>query len=442
MNNHILDLKSISKHLLNILLLNAEDISQTILFVQAGADVNYQDFQKRTPLLNAHTFEQTKFLVDMGADIFHKDDSLHTALMEASCIEQTKFFIEKGIEIDAKDKCGNTALMYSLTYEQTAFLIENGANVNHTNEKGQSVIMMLDLYEQWELLLNNNNINICHSDFYGRSVLLYADTIEKGKLLLEKGVDINSTYHGGSILMNTDISASQIDMLINLGADIEIEDPKKQTALFYHSDIDKIKLLLKAGVDINHRNFEGKTVLICADRSCYLYYDENTIKFLIENGADPNIEDDEGNTAIFYTRELLSIKILFKSGININHKNNDGTTVLMTVLEDFDNIIFYNPSFDMDDSTLNIINILNFLIESGADPNIEDNEGNTALFYCHNKYALQIFFKTIEDNNIKININHKDSDGKTFLETLDPDDDSDRECIDFLLNWKQENNIY
>lgn len=57
-----------------------------------------------------------------------------------------------------------------------------------------------------------------------------------------------------------------------------------------------IKLLVKKGVQINERLYEGDTAL---HRACY-NSDASTIRILFKYGADPNILDDFGNVPLFY----------------------------------------------------------------------------------------------------------------------------------------------
>src|SRR5579885_3307759 len=63
-------------------------------------------------------------------------------------------------------------------------------------------------------------------------------------------------------------------------------------------------------------------------------------------------------------KKLETLKLLFDQGVNKDIKFTDGRTILMRSIIMGDN------------------DIIKFLLENNVDPNIQDNEGLTALFYA------------------------------------------------------------
>ena len=101
--------------------------------VNQGADVNYMDANKWSPLMAAITgggFETVKFLVDNGADVNARDQHEWTPLMLAAKdgdLEAVKLLVEKGAEVNAKNSSGKTALYYATQTAQR----HSGNDVNN-----------------------------------------------------------------------------------------------------------------------------------------------------------------------------------------------------------------------------------------------------------------------------------------------------------------------
>lgn len=202
--------------------------------------------------------------------------------------------------------------------------------------------------------------------------------------LLSK-TDINSqNEHGMTVLMMAaGYSYSPeifklFELFINLGADVNIEDKRGYTALFYavqtsnkyndieiiqffssgieiHNVPDNIKtkiithkiltlnekniclptvdLLIKAGANINHKCVYGYTALYNSIVTSSTTSSLDTVKKLIKAGADVNYKDKSGDTVLFLlildsqyendSNVYKTAKLLLKYGAEIHMKNND-----------------------------------------------------------------------------------------------------------------------
>lgn len=166
-------------------------------------------------------------------------------------------------------------------------------------------------------------------------------------------------------------------------------------------------LLIEAGSDIEVRDEKGQTILFAwPDQSYYGRGDsdrrERFVSILLRHRASPNATDDEGNTPLHQPTRWESnqkvIELFTKAGADINAARN---VDLMTPL-------IRAAKFQCAD--------VKGYIDNGADPNVQDSDGNTALHHICRSWVFE--FKHIQewltfaDPTIK---NHK---GETCLYNL------------------------
>lgn len=150
------------------------------------------------------------------------------------------------------------------------------------------------------------------------------------------------------------------------------------------NDIEKVKNLVKNGVNVNAITHSNRTILIDASWKGYL----EIVKCLVENGADINVKDNEGYTALIWALifEKFNVvayfiencKVDIDAQYNIKYFNNvkDGIYTILMIA-----------------SMKGHLEIVKYLVDKGADINIEDDKCDTALnMICSNS-----------DNNKKYN---------------------------------------
>ena len=235
-----------------------------------------------------------------------------------------------------------------------------------------------------------------------------------------------------------------IQKYITAGADINFKDSYGQTAIILAShggSIEIVKYLLEKGADINAKNDEGLTALISA-LSCQNY---ELAQLLVESGAeipyiedstiagdddndddnDDEYEDDEYDDEITIfdaaaNGDLELVKYFVENGTDINSQyvsidiNNDTTPNLIDTSFNGDDLV--TTEYHIENTSTNIdteidtgsegatslmfasangyFDIVIYLVESGADINIKNNEGNTALViaqdYGHDKIVTYL----------------------------------------------------
>jgi len=180
-------------------------------------------------------------------------------------------------------------------------------------------------------------------------------------------------------------------MLINLGADPNIQDKDGETSLFVltkatelhpgnrEDALTVITRLVELGADINVQNKYGRTALLSALHNI-LHWENNSRKetFLavaskfLDVGADPDIQDAAGETALHVLVQRLDcndqiITNLLGLSANLNIQDNYGRTALHQVLKRQ----YVQSEY--------VFGLCSRLLEFGADPNITDESGLTGL---------------------------------------------------------------
>jgi len=192
---------------------------------------------------------------------------------------------------------------------------------------------------------------------------------EKLKDLIEYEEDVDYMIYDRYSLLITAATYNKLDlveMLLEMGANIEIQNPRGETPLYLaniNRNINMIKLLLKYGAEINKIiHFGGDTVL----KKAISNENIEIIKLLLDNDANPNLGDDKNNTPLQEAAIIFSfnddsisaviIKLLLQYGADINSKNVVGVTPLFFAC--------------LQENNLNI----DTLLEYGANPYILNNE--------------------------------------------------------------------
>lgn len=194
-------------------------------------------------------------------------------LMSASewgAFDVVKYLVSVGVGADVNFSYKNETPLMNAAFngkiEVVRILVENGADRFFMNENGATVL------------------NYAFPNF------------EIMKYFLELGVHPDSGYPLLEAAMYNQLEV--IDLLLEYGSDINIQDPDHDSAILNAYATNNIPLLeyliSKCAADVNLRYHNGNTLLIYAAKMGNL----DVVKLLIENGADPCAKNRSGKIAL------------------------------------------------------------------------------------------------------------------------------------------------
>lgn len=312
--------------------------------------------------------------------------------------------------VDKIFKNGDTALMWATTGR------------NRINNAGNTEIV--------ELLLNAKaDPNI--QDLSGNTALILAakyGKTETVELLLNNGANPNiKRFKQNMVTFRSQddwtalMEAAQagrkeiVELLLNAKADANIQSQYGSTALILTSDLDTIRLLLKAGADPNILNKKGVGVL----NDAAYYGRTDIVKELIDVNADLNIKNLLGVTPLDLAagqghKEIVELLINAKADLNIQKKSGE-TALMSAALQGREDIVQLLVDAK---ANLNVQNqfgstalmlaadkrhkeVVKLLLDAGADADIKDNDGKTVLSRIRFGYQADDIVQLINNNGLK-----------------------------------------
>ncbi len=375
-------------------------LEQAMDALQQGADPDAGDregsaFEAALRNCRDNARALAQLLIDAGADIGlangRGETPLHIALKY--CRKAVPHLLEQGADPSLADRSGNTVLHElgripadGLTDTLNGFLIA-GADVNQPNGAGQTPLM--------------------------RAVFASASRERLITALLDKGADPDLTNRSGNTAMHLlavrkrdDQAPRLLSMLAARGASLEIRNGKGQTPLIAAVERGSpaaVKALIEAGADVTARRARGAT-LIGALLSC----DPEKLaklELLLDAGADPAARREHGPLplaqALFgkaYLDCLDPARMILASGVDPNLRDRNGAAAVHSLA------VWH----DRDPEAA-----LELLVRSGADIDLENQQGMTALLlaarYGTSLRTIQRFLAHGADPNAR------DGDGNTLL---------------------------
>lgn len=180
------------------------------------------------------------------------------------------------------------------------------------------------------------------SDKYGWNVVMLAAAagrVEMLELLKTEKSHVNSRLRSGAKSGEEELkgytplilasrygrNVKTIQILLEKGAEIEAKDAYGMTALMRAASVGNseiIQVLLEKGANVGSAGHGGQTALMYA----VLRDDEASTRILLANGSKIDLADESGNTPLMLTRSLKTARLLIDAGADPNLKNENGDT--------------------------------------------------------------------------------------------------------------------
>lgn len=391
--------------------------------------------------------EIVQWLLNYGAPVdlctFDGNSPLHFAAKIGN-MEILMSLLEKGPNVNIQNNKGLTPLFLASEnshIEIVAALLSKGADVNLSEFEGETPLSIAcyKQYTEIALMLLKHNINVNQSIITGDTALHTVCENNNETLisaLLEKDPDMTLLNANGEIPLTVLVengTPSGVAMLLKKDFDVDTASWLSDSALIKAcklrqddklSPVEKVRMLLEKGSDVNQMGGNGKTPLILAcesdsadivrlllDAECDVdvcnkfgesplciaceHGNAEIVKMLLDKNADVNLCDDDSPLTIASQRGHSDIvSMLMKVDTDIDWVDKDGCTPLILACQ--------SSNFE----------IVVELLERGADPNQRDNDGTSPLYWACCQGDLDIGQKLLENG---ANVNLPDNDGLTPL---------------------------
>ena len=313
-----------------------------------------------------------------GFDSSFETGSLLHCAIEHKQVEIVKYLLDSGAHIDSLSSDGSSPL-----HQAVKIYCPKVEDDRHKDCDRQTQILMY-------LLDSKANIDIKdREDFTPLMLAVKVQNSQAFKYLLERGDDPNV------LLIQRKSSLWHI--------------LATSTGEFHQTEIASIaQQLILAKVNINKIDDGGDTPLHVASK----HSSKQVIDILLANQARTDLQNGQGETPLISavsTNDFDTVQLLLSRSSEINIPDKNGETPLMRAMataardsygDSFTPATFISSVVPPLDKTQASPKIIKLLLTTGADPNLTDLNGNTALHllgnlsvisYCQQKRSLALY---------------------------------------------------
>ena len=328
------------------------DVDRVNILLYAGVDPNEKNDEGTAPLVAAANSDPkiTEMLLKRNAKVNEPSKDSVTPLMAAARagnLEAVTLLLEYGANPNAEDNKGKTALNYA------------AENKNH-----DIVLKLIDT----KIIKIDDKETALSVSITSAAAAKDMMTVHK---LLDRGADINGKNQLGYTPLIAAVDTGDykfVREMLALNPNLEVKDNTGRTALMHsvqNKDDAITKLLLNAGANPQTQDALATTPLILSAKNS----NNTMVKELLKRGADVNAQDRLGRSALSWAVENgdypVFNTVMATEGANPDLLySSENTSPLMGAAKKGD----YKMTYE--------------LLSKGAEPNLQDTEENTALFYA------------------------------------------------------------
>lgn len=400
------------------------DTEATRAALEAGADVDHETPEQRTPLIEAviqNNAEALQLLLDAGADPNQRGGTGETPLfMAASSLQPTlvKILLHGGAdpnqEVDydsplcrvlrtaaspnlsethktlvtdmlaagalGTGRCGqangassfSSAIGYGMR-DLVAQLVAAGRTVRREDLSGLSLVLYDAVHRneyEWTLLLLQAGIppDVDGNRRTALELAAGAGKIKFVQLLLTAGADPRARPYAFQISRLSSDQAEVMELLLKAGASPDDGEGGRGGALYqaaHQGRVRQVQLLLAAGADRNAKNNSGVPLLVALQQPPLQPVKEKILHILIDIDANLEAVDKQDRTALMVAVQAGNVALadrLYRAGASIDAVDSNGRSSahLATELYDAEAIV-------------------SWLAQKGADFSRTDKQGQTPI---------------------------------------------------------------
>ncbi len=173
---------------------------------------------------------------------------------------------------------------------------------------------------------------------------------------------------------------STVLKLLEAGADIDAQDARGRTAMMaatHENKVATVEALIEAGADVDIQDDRKDNPFLYAGAEGLL----EILKLTIAAGADTKLTNRYGGTALIPAAEEGHVEVvkelLTRTDVEVNHVNNLGWTALLEAIV-------------LSDGGLDHQQIVQLLVDHGADVTIPDKDGVTPVRHAQERKFTEI----------------------------------------------------
>ncbi|KAK6501938.1 hypothetical protein TWF481_009756 [Arthrobotrys musiformis] len=403
-----------------------------------GADIEAGDEDSWTPLIWAacqgHT-DTVELLLERGADIEARSKKGATPLILAASgrrIDVVKLLLENGADIEAKDRNGWTPLIWAAggdpereipgNADTVELLLENGADIDAKDGDGLTSLMWAVCKEDADmvkLLLEKGAV--CLADDMGGWLTLLERVSFKHqwepkkydwglpiRALRDGGRDLDAVLEDGTTLLGWAVQRGfkhLVRPLLENGANPNVANADGRTSLHFAFDFrflnfsrtEVLSLLLDSGADTEATDCNGETPILLLTRHGDRFPETqfaDMLPLLLSRGANARAADYDGFTPLFRAVDSPSkglrraCELLMENGAETATRIIRGEPhsllykVISHQLESYEDWREYDPELRRSQAEAAHGDLVNFLLDKGADIEERSKLGPTPLFHA------------------------------------------------------------